>query len=549
MASEMICSEPEIVKNLASRGVFVRKTPVMKLAIVHNHFRPGGVRRIIELAAPHLAATLRPRVSDVIVMSGEAPDAAWAREFETRLTPVAVHCRWHPALRYLAEQRAAPDVIVRQLRRFLANILCGFEAGNGIVWAHNQGLGRNLLLTRELVLACAARGVPLVFHHHDWWFDNRWQRWKEMRRTGFRTLTQAAKTLFVTEPHVRHLAINQADAAVLQHHFPRQSGWLPNLIEPMPPPSATSVDRTRRWLREQLGATAPVWLLPCRLLRRKNIAEALLLTRWLRPEAWLVTTGGVTSPDEQQYSERLADAARQHGWRLQLSALGNREHAKPSLPDLFAASEAILMTSIQEGFGLPYLEAAVARRPLIARSLSNIAPDLARFGFRFPQAYSDLMIPTVLFDWPTERRRQQRLLTKWRNSLPASCRRMAGTPVLLAQKDPAQAVPFSRLTLTAQLQVLMRPVDESWMLCSSLNPFLHHWRRLAGVKALRVSPWPVQASEWLSGHAYALRFKKLVRMQPVIPASAKASLAAQEEFVRRTLCANNLYPLVWDPES
>ena len=28
----------------------------LKLFIVHSHYRPGGVRRVIELAAPHVAA-------------------------------------------------------------------------------------------------------------------------------------------------------------------------------------------------------------------------------------------------------------------------------------------------------------------------------------------------------------------------------------------------------------------------------------------------------------------------------------------------------------
>jgi glycosyltransferase involved in cell wall biosynthesis len=49
-------------------------------------------------------------------------------------------------------------------------------------------------------------------------------------------------------------------------------------------------------------------------------------------------------------------------------------------------SEAVLLTSIQEGFGLPYLEAAAARRPLVARALPNIAPDCASSGFAFPSA-------------------------------------------------------------------------------------------------------------------------------------------------------------------
>ena len=42
---------------------------------------------------------------------------------------------------------------------------------------------------------------------------------------------------------------------------------------------------------------------------------------------------------------------------------------------MLAASEAVLLTSIQEGFGLPYLEAAAARRPLVI-------PDLTRLSAR-----------------------------------------------------------------------------------------------------------------------------------------------------------------------
>jgi hypothetical protein len=62
------------------------------------------------------------------------------------------------------------------------------------------------------------------------------------------------------------------------------------------------------------------------------------------------------------------------------------------VPELLAASEAVLLTSIQEGFGLPYVEAAAAGRPLIARHLPNIAPDLHKFGFRLPQAYDEILV-------------------------------------------------------------------------------------------------------------------------------------------------------------
>src|SRR5258706_9845437 len=119
---------------------------------------------------------------------------------------------------------------------------------------------------------------------------------------------------------------------------------------------------------------SPVWILPCRMLRRKNVAEALLLTRWLRPEALLVTTGGASSADEQSYFDQIASAARRHGWPLRLGILQGDETHKPTVAELLAASEAVLLTSIQEGFGLPYLEAAAAGGPRPAPAPPNTAP-------------------------------------------------------------------------------------------------------------------------------------------------------------------------------
>jgi glycosyltransferase involved in cell wall biosynthesis len=516
----------------------------VKLLIVHHHFRPGGVRRVIELAAPAFASAIRPRADCVTLATGEAPDVAWLRRFEARMAPLPVTCRVAPSLNYLAEQRRPAGSVARRLRRFLGEQFRGLGRGLGVVWAHNQSLGRNPLLTRELARICAAHRVPLVLHHHDWWFDNRWIRWAEMRRAGFRTLAKAAKTIFVSGPDVRHVAINQPDAAILQRHFPRQSGWVPNLMEPAPRLPATRVGRARRWLRAELGEDAPVWLLPCRLLRRKNIAEALLLSRWLRPEAWLVTTGGVSSTEERHYAERLRAAARHHGWRLRLGLLQGDERHKPPVPELLAASEAVVLTSLQEGFGLPYLEAAAARRPLIARTLPNIAPDLEQLGFRFPQGYADLLIAPTLFDWQAEQRRQRRRFGQWLKKLPRACRRLAGRPALLALDATPRAVPFSRLTLTAQLEVLAHAPEKSWNLCAPFNLFLSGWRERAKRCALRVTPWPRNASHLLGERACARRFGAILARRPA-STPAGASLAAQQEFIRRTLHGMNLYPLTW----
>ncbi|MBL9209669.1 MAG: glycosyltransferase, partial [Opitutaceae bacterium] len=290
-----------------------------------------------------------------------------------------------------------------------------------------------------------------------------------------------------------------------------------------------------------------VWLVPCRLLRRKNLAEALLLTRWLRPEAWLVTTGRVSSADEEAYAAALGDAARRQGWRLRLGVLGGGGPDRPAVDALLAASEAVLLTSLQEGFGLPNLEAAAAGRPLIARTLPNIAPDLARFGFRFPQAYDDVWIDARLFDGRAERRRQAERWRAWRRGLPAPCRAQAGRPALLAGRSLPAAVPFSRLTLTAQLEVLAQPVAESWARCLPHNPWLAAWRHRAADGALLPSAWPKGASRWLDGAAYARRFIRLLRV-PASPPPARSGRRAMTAFIEEKLAGANQYPLLWGPK-
>lgn len=486
----------------------------------------------------------------VILASGQRADRLWHAQFAARLPDdTRLDLFIHPSFHYLSEQRGSPARITADLHSALEELLRDLEGDTGFVWAHNLGVGRNLLLARELAAACAARHLPLLSHHHDWWFDNRWVRWPEMQTFGFQRLESPARIIFPRQRNVLHAAINHADAAILERHLPHRSLWLPNLTEPSPPPPAPRVRWARSWLARRLGRNqSPVWLLPCRTLRRKNIAEALLLTRWLRPEAWLVVTGGASSADEQPHFDALAAAAHHHHWHLRLGVLAGDETRKPSVPELLAASEAVLLTSIQEGFGLPYLEAAAARKPLIARRLPNIAPDLQRFGFRFPQAYDEILVAPDLFDWPAERRRQQARFTALRSTMPARLRARLSPPPLLAA-EPQRAIPFSRLTLAAQLEILARPAAESWAACAPLNPFLQTWRQRAGAQRLRVTRWPRSAHRWLGGDAYARRLLAGLRVLATASATPFSPTQLQSDFINNKLAAHNQYPLLWHPHA
>jgi len=281
------------------------------------------------------------------------------------------------------------------------------------------------------------------------------------------------------------------------------------------------------------------------LLRRKNVAEALLLARWLRPEAWLITTGGASSDDQRIYFQRLQEAAERNRWRLRLGLLQGNEPDQPGVAELLSSSEVVMLTSVQEGFGLPYLEAVAAGRPLIARRIPNISPDLDQFGFRFAHSYADILVDPSTFDWAAEYERQARLFLSWKSQLPRSCRMWAGQPLLLAAGARPRPVAFSRLTLTAQLEILAVPAEASWRLCAPLNPFLPGWRKLAARGQLATTTWPETADAWLSGPAYARRFAQIARNVPGKAPAVGAACAAQEQFIRVKVASENLFPLLW----
>ena len=486
-----------------------------------------------------------PDIERVIAAGGEARDLEWNAMFRRRLAPIPSEFFVEPTFGYLSEQPAL-DGSAKTIRAALDRLLD--SGGPAIVWAHNLAIARNLPLARELVRACATRGVTLIMHHHDWWFDNRWLRWSEMKRAGFRSVGDVARTIFPATPNVRFAAINRADTRLLQGHFGERAHWLPNPTVRVALPSKQRVRAARNWLARHLGEDAPVWLMPCRILRRKNIAEALLLTRWLRPEAMLITTGGASSGDEQPYADRLAAAAHKHRWRLRIGVLPDNQPAQPSIPDLFAASECVLLTSIQEGFGLASLEAAAAARPLIARRMPNIAPDLHQFGFCFPQSYREVLVAPDTFDWSAEVRRQRHMFREWKNTLPRSCRAWAESPSLLQSPEPAP-VPFSRLTFTAQLEVLALPPAESWKLCAKWNPLPRAWKARAATGRLETTPWPAAADDLLGGAAYTRRFMEMIHRTPRTRLSKSEAIAAHAEFIRLKLRSQQLYPLLFSKNS
>jgi glycosyltransferase involved in cell wall biosynthesis len=529
----------------------------VNLLIVHYHLRPGGVRRIIELGTPPLLKRM-PEIKRVVLLVGEAGDWNWNIQLQRSLRPVPCDIQVERTLGYTAElNHLTPDFIRARIRKSLEALVVGSEPW--AVWAHNLGVGRNLVLASELQAFCREHNFSMLSHHHDWWFDNRWQRLKEFGPSGFDSLETAAEAILPVGPNIHHGAINKEAARFLKHRMGTRAHWIPNLTSVPEPASKKELFKTREWLASRLrplgrkSSKSPVWILPCRLLRRKNIAEAIFLTRLIDPNAWLITTGGASSESEKPYAAKLERAILAGRWKVKLGILSQAiDTEPPGVPELMTVSDATIVSSIQEGFGLPYLEATASGSPLIARAIPEISGDLTTMGFRFPQLYNEIQIPKALFDWTAEAQRQQELFDQWVQQLPPNLQKEARESRTSAPWLSKDEIPFSRLTLTAQLEILSRPIDSSWEACRPLNPFLETWRsRITKKGHLDQAPWPKKADRFIGSRQYGSKLAEIfsTKSSPKKIRAPISATEAQRRFMQAKLGPESMFPLMWAEET
>lgn len=405
--------------------------------MLHYHFRPGGVRRVIELGLPALARAAG--CTRVTLASGEAPPPDWREFMEAALYPCRAEWFVKPAFGYWSEQSQS----VTEMRAAIRDALRRLARPGVSLWAHNLSVGRNMLLAGEV--AGLPESVPLWLHHHDWWWDGRWERWPEMQAQGFTTLMAAVEATLPRREQVRNFVINLADCRRMRDWSGGGFQFLPN---PLTRGAVTAEDKARAgaFLRKVTGSDS-WWLYPCRGLRRKNPAEALLVQRWLAPGAVTVTTGGASSAGERAFFEKLTAAAREHQWPLH-AGVCETQGALP-VPALMAAADQVILTSLREGFGLPYFEAALGGRPALARIPNGLDDTLFQLGVPLAAQWHSIPVPEEFYDAGREEAAAAEGGNRLLDLLPEELRAAAETmPLAPGTRD------FGALSLEGQLEVL-----------------------------------------------------------------------------------------------
>ena len=337
--------------------------PRLRLALVHYTAAPvtGGVESVL---AVH-ARLLREAGHDVLVVAGRG-DAQLVPEVDSR----------HPEVEAVARRLAEGDEAAAEfqaLRSRLGGRLRPLLDDRDVVVAHNVlTMPFNLPLAAALVDA----GRPLVAWTHDLAWVN--PRYAEYRRAGW-----PWSLLREAQPGVRYVAVSglrQGELTGLMGLSPAAVPVVPNGVDPagfwgLGP-------RTRELVaRAGLEAADPLVLVPVRITRRKRLELALEAAACLLPRhagLRLIVSGplGPHSADNTAYANEL----RRHRARLGLDGVvsflhelagtgGEHPVDDRTIAELYRLADLVLLPSESEGFGLPVLEAGLARAPLVCADI------------------------------------------------------------------------------------------------------------------------------------------------------------------------------------
>ena len=352
----------------------------MQIALLHYSAPPvvGGVESVL---AQH-ARWMTDAGHSVRVVAGRGS------QFDARVPFVALPLAdsRHPdvlaAKAALDSARVPPDFarlvgeIARSLRASLGDV--------DLVIAHNVcSLHKNLALTTALnSLHEYAPGARLILWHHDLAWTT--PRYRAELHDGF-----PWDLLRSDWPRAKHVVVSESRRRELADLIGRP----PSTIAVVP----SGVDavalfkleaRTREFVtRLELLDAEPLLLAPVRITVRKNLELALRVLASLRsagavprredfPHAALIVTGppGPHNPANADYFARLKALRAELG--LSGAAHFLAELTDEYLPDVVIAdfyrmADALLLTSREEGFGIPVIEAGLARLPIFC---TNIAP-------------------------------------------------------------------------------------------------------------------------------------------------------------------------------
>lgn len=348
--------------------------------IIHYHLNTGGVARIIKMQAEALRR-LYPNMP-ISILVGSCPNP---EDFQQNNLELIIN----PELNYLTANQVKAQILdekYKQLKSFFEQTL---QVG-GIVNVHNLNLGKNPVLT--LVLSeWAQAGYSLVNQAHDF---------SEDRPANQALLQEVICGHFKQDLQtVMYPGINNYLFGVLSHTDAKRLvdyGVRQEQVSIIANPVQATVERTpsdkktaRQHLINTLGLKTDRAILtyPVRVIRRKNIGEFVLLATLLTEQAnWLVTLPPKNPIEKEAYNQWTAFCEKES------LAVEFEVSLRAGFENVMQATDICLTTSIQEGFGMVFLEPWLMNIPVVGRDIPTVTVDFKQQGVQFPMLYDKLTV-------------------------------------------------------------------------------------------------------------------------------------------------------------
>lgn len=349
------------------------------LAIVHFHLWPGGVTRVIE----HACAALREHGVRIVVLTGEAPADWSAPGAEVRIVKALGYDEAAPV------PAASPAALQADLAAAAADAL---GAPPDVWHFHNHALGKNVALPGA-VRRLADAGRRLLLQVHDFAEDGRPDNYRRLiEHVGGSDTAALGRSLYPQAPQVHYAVLNGRDGRCLANAGvdADRLHLLPNAVALHDAP-ANEID--------DAPAAAPphrdgrLLLYPTRAIRRKNLGECLLWAAVAQPGDRFGITRAPQNPTQRAVYEQWRAFARQHDLPVDFEVGQTRDVA---YVQLLQSADALITTSVAEGFGLVFLEPWLVNRPLVGRNLTAVTGQFSDAGVDLSALYDQLDVPV---DW------------------------------------------------------------------------------------------------------------------------------------------------------
>eukprot|EP00913_Durusdinium_trenchii_P008949 g8415.t1 len=331
------------------------------------------------------------RLRVAIVHCGET--TGWDNSLTDRLSHVDLSQIVVPELQYDRDDNPSvqPGLLAGRLAEQLEQE--GFPVEGTVLHIHNHTLGKNVSLPGAIDILHLT-GYPLLLQIHDFAEDGRPAAYRRLRDSLMsRDPAELSALLYPQGSRVHYAVLNGRDASILAragfdetrlHRLPNPVGAFSNLPE-------HTVARQRLARDFGIADDRRFLLVPVRGIRRKNLGESILWSA-LFPESVAV---GFTLPPLNPIEKVSYDRWKEFATGLQLPCffeMGTEDSGRSFVENL-AAADAILTTSVAEGFGMVFLETWFAGCPLIGRDIPDITADFKAAGLNFDRLRPTLRIP------------------------------------------------------------------------------------------------------------------------------------------------------------